>query len=177
MSISRITKQRLFQDEALFNSLLPYAKWDEDNKVFVHADASLWVVFELHPKWLTKTSDADAYQLCQSIQELVDSLDHTISVQFNWVTTFDVEDLLEKNLNTYPSSGPAGWMARRWVRMIKRNSNSAALHRRPRRHRLLVSFRYDPPWRAVGLMQEIQRSLRVLLSGKVGVSAQMRRAE
>lgn len=177
MSISRITKQRLFEDEALFNSLLPYAKWDEENKVFVHTDASLWMVFELHPKWLTKTSDSDAFQLCQSIQEVIDSLDHTTAVQFNWITTFDVEDLLDKNLKTYPTRGSAGWMARRWVRMLKRCANSDVLHRRPRRHRLLISFRYDPPWRAVGIMQEIQRSLKVLFSGKLGVSVDMRRAE
>jgi type IV secretory pathway VirB4 component len=177
MSISRITKQRLFEDEALFNSLLPYAKWDENNRVFVHADASLWMVFELHPKWLTRTSDSDAFQLCQSIQETIDALDHTTSVQFNWVTTFDVEDLLQKNLTEYPTSGPAGWMARRWVRMIKRSANADSLHRRPRRHRLLISFRYDPPWRAVGPLQELQRALKILFSGKVGVSVDMRRAE
>lgn len=177
MGISRITKQRLFQDEALFNTLLPFAKWDEETKVFVHSDASLWMVFELHPKWLTKTSDADAFQLCQNIQETIDSLDHTISVQFNWVTTFDVEELLQKNIDNYPSKGTAGWMARRWVRMLKRCANSDVLQRRPRKHRLMVSFRYDPPWRAVGLLQELQRSLKMLFSGKVGVSVDMRRAE
>ena len=177
MSISRITKQRLFQDEALFNSLLPYAKWDDEQKVFVHSDAARWMIFELHPKWLTRTSDSEAFQLCQSIQETIDSLDHTMSVQFNWITTFDVEELLDKNINGYPTRGPSGWMARRWVRMIKRCANSDSLHRRPRKHRLLISFRFDPAWRAVGILQEIQRSIKMLFSGKVGVSVEMRRAE
>jgi hypothetical protein len=177
MSINRITRQRLFQDEKLFNSLLPFAKYNEEHKLFVHTDASLWSIWELQPLWLTKTSDNDAFQICASIQEMLDSLDHTISVQFNWITTFDVDDLISDSLTKYPLSGPAGWMARRWLRGMKQASTSSSYHRRPRRLRLLVAFRYDPPWKAVGLAQQIKRSLEVLLSGNIGVTAAQRRTE
>jgi hypothetical protein len=87
MSINRITRERLFQDEKLFNSLLPYAKYDDDHKLFVHSDASLWSIWDLQPLWLTKTSDSEAFQICASIQEMLDALDHTISAQFVWITT------------------------------------------------------------------------------------------
>ena len=177
MSINRITRERLFQDEKLFNSLLPNAKYDDDHKLFVHSDASLWSIWDLQPLWLTKTSDSEAFQICASIQEMLDALDHTISAQFVWITTFDVDDLISDSLTKYPTSGPAGWMARRWLRGLKQTSQSASYHRRPRKLRLLVAFRYDPPWKATGLMQQISRSISILLSGKVGVTATQRRAE
>ncbi len=177
MGISRITKQRLYQDEELFNSLLPYARWDEEQRVFVHSDASIWVLVELQPQWLVKTSDSDAYQMCQQVQETLDALEHTVSAQFSWITTFDVEDLIKSNIEGYPLAGPAGWMARRWTRMLKRCSQADAIHRRPRRHRLVAAFRLDPGWRAIGLWQEIQRSIKLLFQGNIGVSTEMRRAE
>ena len=94
MSINRLTRQRLFQDEELFNKLLPFARYDNEHEIFVHTDASLWSIWELQPKWITKVSDADAFQLCARVQEMLDSMEHNISAQFCWITTFDVEDLL-----------------------------------------------------------------------------------
>ena len=105
MSISRLTRQRLYEDEALFNQLLPYVKWDAEHQVFVHADASIWSMWLLSPLLLTSTSDAYAFQTCAAVQELVDSLDQKIAVQFNWITTFDVEDILDKCVHDYPLNG------------------------------------------------------------------------
>lgn len=177
MSINRLTRQRLFSDERLFNKLLPFARYDEEFQLFVHTDASLWSFFELQPQWITRTSDADAFKLCESIQEMLDSLDDTFSVQFSWITTFDVDHLLRASLAQYPVSGPAGWMARRWVRSIRNSARSEVLGRRPRQLRLVVGFRYDPPWRGKGLLNYIRQSLAILISGKVGVTAVQRRAE
>lgn len=177
MSISRLTKERLYQDEQLFNELLPFAKYDEEYELFIHTDASLWSIWELQPQWITKVSDTEAFQLCAHVQELLDSMDHTVSVQFNWVTTFDVDDLLHDCINRYPTRGPAGWMARRWVRSLKKSATSEVVHRRPRRLRLLCAFRYDPPWKSGNAFQQMARAFQVLLSGKVGVTAAQRRAE
>ncbi len=176
-SISRITKKRLFEDEALFNSLLPYAKYDSEYQIFVHTDASLWTLFELSPVWLTKTSDSEAYQLSESLQEVLDSMDHSIAAQFSWVTTFDVEELIAKNLNGYPRTGTAGWMANRWARMIRKCAQADSIHRRPRKHRLVLALRYDPPWKAVGWIEELKRSLKLLLQGSMSVTKEMRRTE
>ena len=95
MSISRITKERLYQDEELFNSLLSYAKYDEENGLFVNADAALWSIWELQPKPLVVVSDAEAFQISESIQEMVDSFESNISVQLSWITTFDVDGVLK----------------------------------------------------------------------------------
>jgi len=177
MSINRLTRQRLFQDESIFNQLLPYAKYDDEHGLFVHSDASIWSVWELNPRWITTTSDTDAFQTCERIQEMIDSFDHKISVQFSWITTFDVENLLRDSINQYPSSGPAGWMAKRWVRSLRKSSNNDAFFGRPRKLRLLVSFRYDPPWRASTVAEKISRAIRLMLKGKVGVTAQERKSE
>lgn len=177
MSINRITRQRLFQDEKLFNALLPFAKYSEEHKLFLHADASLWSIWELQPLWLTKTSDNEAFQICAGIQEMLDSLESSISAQFTWITTFDVDEIISDSLTKYPLSGPAGWMARRWLRSLKQTSTSASYHRRPRKMRLLVAFRYDPPWKAVGFLQQLKSFFDQLVSGKVGVSAEQRRIE
>ncbi len=177
MSIDRITRERLFKDESLFNELLPYARYDEEQGLFVHSDASLWMIFELQPLLITSTSDNTAYQTCMGIQELLDSLDSSVSVQFNWIVTFDVEKLLAKSLKEYPVEGIGGWMARRWNQMIKRASNSANIYQRPRKMRLVAAFRYDPPWKKGNILQELKRAISVLINGKVGVSAEMRRAE
>ena len=177
MSINRITRERLYQDERLFNELLPFARYDEEHRLFIHTDASLWSVWELQPIWLTKTSDSDAFQLCASMQEMLDSLDHTISVQFNWITTFDVDEIIADSDRSYPVSGPAGWMARRWLRMLRNAARSDLYHRRPRKLRLLVAFRYDPPWRPKGLLHELKRAFSVLVAGKVSVTADQRRTE
>ncbi len=177
MGISRLERQRLLQDEQLFNSLLPYSKWDEEHQLFVHADASLWSMWELSPKWLCRVSDAQAFEITAGLQELMDSLDHSISAQWTWMTTFDVDDILRDSLNRYPVSGAAGWMARRWNRSIKNASTSTFIHRRPRRMRLLVAFRYDPPWRTVGALNQIKKAFRMLVMGEVGVSAEERRRE
>ena len=67
-SINRVTRERLYQDEQLFNNLLPYAKFDPEFDLFVHADASLWSIWELQPQIITKTSDSEAFQLTQNIQ-------------------------------------------------------------------------------------------------------------
>lgn len=177
MSINRITRERLFQDETVFNSLLPYAKYDEEFGMFVHSDASLWSMWELQPILITKTSDSEAFHLCQHIQEMLDSLDHTISAQFVWITTFDVDDLVKDSINRYPTRGPAGWMAKRWARSIRSTANSDVLQRRPRKLRLMVCFRYDPPWKATGALQQLKRTLQMLIAGKVGVTADQRRTE
>ena len=63
MSINRLTRNRLYQDEELFNKLLPFARYDEEMEMFVHSDASLWSIWELQPKWITKVSDVEAFQL------------------------------------------------------------------------------------------------------------------
>lgn len=177
MSITRLTRERLYQDETVFNQLLPFAKYDEEQSLFIHTDASLWSIWELSPQWITKVSDAEAFQMTQSIQEMVDSLDHDISLQLSWITTFDIDDLLRDCINRYPCRGPAGWMARRWVRSLKQAANSSNLHRRPRRLRLIASFRYDPPWRSGNAMQQFVRAMQSLLKGNIGVSAEQRRGE
>lgn len=165
MSITRLTRQRLYQDEALFNNLLPYAKWDGEHEIFVHADASLWSIFQLRPLVLTSASNSHAYQVVTDIQELFDSLDWRISVQFNWVTTFDVEDILDHCVHDYPTSGISGWMARRWVRMLRTSSRSARYARRSKKVRLFVCFRYDPPWKKRRILDKIQDTVRVLFNG------------
>jgi len=177
MSITRLTRERLYQDEHVFNKLLPFAKYDEEFEQFIHADASLWSLWELSPQWITKVSDVDAFQMCQSVQELLDSLDHVISVQISWITTFDVDDLLKDSINKYPCRGPGGWMARRWTRSLKQAAMSESLHRRPRRLRLIIAFRYDPPWKGGNALQQLVRTLKTLFSSAVGVSAAQRRGE
>lgn len=82
MSINRLQRQRLFQDEELFNKLLPFARYDQENAIFVHTDASLWSIWELQPKWITKVSDAEAFQLCERVQEMLDSMEHTFQLSF-----------------------------------------------------------------------------------------------
>ena len=165
MSISRITRERLYKDEALFNGLLPYAKWDQENQVFLHADASIWSMWELNPLLLTSISDQEAFYKCSVMQELVDSLDQRISVQFNWITTFDVNDTLNRCLYDYPLSGVSGWMARRWVRMIKSSSKSNHLGSRVKKLRLIVSFRYDPPWTADSFVEDLKRTFNAVFGG------------
>ena len=177
MSINRITRERLFQDEALFNKLLPFARYDEEQDLFVHSDASLWSIWELQPQWITKTSDSDAFQLCSSIQEMLDALEHSISAQFVWITTFDVEGVLKDCINKYPSNDVAGWMAKRWVRSLKRASQSQVFQRRPRKMRLIVAFRYDPPWSTRGILAQLKRSISILLKGQIAVSAAQRKTE
>jgi hypothetical protein len=163
-TLDRITRERLFKDADLFNSLLPFAKYDEEKELFIHTDASLWSLWELQPLWILKVNDQGAFKTCEQFQELCDSLDKTMSVQVSWITTFDVEELLAKCINGYPTSGPAGWMARRWVRSIKRSAASEHLARRSRKMRLVVAFRYDPPWRAQGFLQQLTRSLKLIFS-------------
>lgn len=177
MSINRITRERLFQDESVFNQLLPYAKYDEEHELFIHTDASLWSIWELQPQLITKVSDAEAFQLCAHIQELFDSLDHTVSAQVSWITTFDIDGLVHKSMNNYPLRGPAGWMARRWMRMLQRSARAEVVHRRPRSLRLVLAFRFDPPWRKGNIFQQIQRAFSVLVAGRVGVTVEQRRAE
>ncbi|MCB0353696.1 MAG: TraC family protein, partial [Bdellovibrionales bacterium] len=177
MSINRLTRERLYQDESTFNQLLPYAKYDPELGIFIHSDASLWCMYELMPRWITSTSDSEAFQLTASLQEMVDSLPHTLSVQFNWITTFDVEHLIRDSISKYPTNGVAGWMAKRWARMIKRAANNGSFHMRPRKLRLLVAFRYDPPWRATNAIEQLKRGLKVLLKGKVGLTAEERKKE
>jgi hypothetical protein len=176
MGINRLTRERLFQDETLFNQLLPFARWDETHELFVHSDASLWSIWELQPQIITKTSDAEAFQLCSHIQEMLDSMEPSVSVQFSWITTFEIEALLRSSLSGYPLDGPAGWMARRWLRNLRSSTNASVYQRRPRTMRLVVSFRYDPPWRVTNIFQQMQRSIQLLL-GRNRVSFDQRKAE
>lgn len=177
MSINRITRERLFQDETIFNQLLPYAKYDDEYQMFVHSDASFWSIWELKPQWITKVSDHEAFQLTEQMQEITDSLDHTISVQVNWITTFDVDDLIKETINQYPLSGAAGWMTKRWVRSIRNASQSDILQRRPRKLRLLISFRFDPAWKRPNFIQEILRSFSLLFTNSIGQGVSERRGE
>lgn len=164
-NLTRAKRQHLYQDETLFNNLLPYVKWDAENRLFVHSDASLWSMWYLKPVLLTSISDAAAFQTCASIQELVDSLDNRISVQFSWITSFDINDILDRCLFDYPLDGVAGWMSRRWVKMIKNSSRSQQYARRPKKLRLVVSFRYDPPWVERSMFDNFMDSFKMLLSG------------
>lgn len=177
MSINRLTRERLYKDERLFNDLLPFAKYDEEFQIFIHADASLWSVYELQPQWITRTSDAEAFQLCESIQEMLDSMESSLSAQFSWITTFDVDGLLRDCLNHYPAGGPAGWMARRWLRMLRHSARSDYLGRRPRRLRLVLAFRYDPSWTGKGFINHLLRTFKILFQGQIGVTAAQRRTE
>lgn len=177
MSINRLTRNRLFQDEELFNKLLPFAQYDEENELFIHTDASIWSIWELQPKWITKVSDSEAFQLTERVQEMLDSFEPNVSAQFCWVTTFDVEDLLRNCLYNYPLSGPAGWMTKRWVRSIRMAAQSKSLHRRPRRLRLFACFRFDPPWEGRGLAAQMARTFKMMMYGAVGLSADQRHAE
>lgn len=177
MSITRLTRERLYQDEHVFNNLLPFAKYDEEYEMFIHTDASLWSIWELQPLWITKVSDSEAFQMSQHVQELLDSLDHVISAQFSWITTFDVDDILRDSINRYPCRGPAGWMARRWTRSMKQASTSDNLHRRPRRLRLICSFRFDPPWRNGNILQQLKRTLSQMFSSSESVSIAQRKGE
>lgn len=177
MSINRLTKERLFKDERLFNELLPFAKYDAEQQLLIHSDASLWSIWELQPKWITKVADSEAFQTCEQIQEMLDSIDPEISLQFSWITTFDVETLLRDSLMSYPQNGSAGWMARRWVRSLLHSSTSDVLSRRPRKMRLIVAFRYDPPWKAQNIFQKFAHGFKILFSGKMGVSAEERKKE
>ncbi|MCB0320341.1 MAG: TraC family protein, partial [Bdellovibrionales bacterium] len=177
MSINRLTRERLYRDEAIFNKLLPYVKYDPEFQLFIHSDASLWSMWELSPQWMTSTSDQDAFLLSQQVQEMMDALPCEVSVQWNWITTFEVEHLLRRSVSEYPSGGIAGWMAKRWTRMLRREANNGNFHTRPRRLRLLVSFRNDPAWRTSNPLEKLSRTLRMLIFGKVGVSAQQRTKE
>lgn len=177
MSITRITKARLFDDEELFNKLLPFAKYDESTGLFLHADASLWSIWELTPLNIVSISDSRAFQDSQQFQEMVDSLDHSISVQMSWMTSFSVQDLLYRSLRSYPLTGPAGWMARRWIRMMFKRADRGGLSGRPRKMRLILAFRYDPPWRAKSLIEKFNRVVTLLVKGGLGASATERRKE
>lgn len=165
MSINRLTRQRLYEDEQLFNKLLPYAKWDEANGVFLNADASIWSIWELSPLLLTSISDAAAFQITHTVQELVDSLDHNICVQFSWITSFDIEDSLQRCLHEYPCEGVPGWMARRWVRMIRNASKATHFGNRVKRLRLIIAFRFDPPWSNFTALDKFKDMMRILVHG------------
>ena len=177
MSINRLTRDRLFKDEALFNSLLPYAKYDEDNDVFLHSDASIWAMFELQPLLILNVSDSGAFHVSEQMQDLFDSLEPSISAQVSWITTFDVDDLLHSCENGYPLTGPAGWMAKRWTRGLRSAAGAESLNRRPRKMRLVMAFRYDAPWRVQGALAKLKRSLSLLFSGQVVVTPDQRKNE
>lgn len=177
MSISRITKKRLYEDDELFNSLLPYAKYDENHQIFINTDASLWSIWELEPIWMVTVSDEEAFYVCNKLQEMVDSLEESISVQVSLITTFDVEEILKKSLKDYPVSGVAGWMARRWTRSMRNAARSDVMYRRPKRQRLIISFRYDPPWRAIGWKEQLKKTVDVMLKGRIGKTAAERHEE
>jgi hypothetical protein len=157
--------------------LLPFARFDPETGLFLHVDASLWAIYELQPLHLVSVGDAQAFRLTEQVQELFDSLDHSVSIQVSWINTFDVEDLLYRTLHTYPCTGASGWMARRWVRALRQAAKSDTLHRRPRRMRLVLSFRFDPPWRAKGVWEQAQRAFKLLLRGNVGLNVDVRRRE
>ena len=95
MSINRLTRKRLFQDEELFNKLLPFARYDDEHDIFIHTDASLWSIWELQPKWITKVSDMEAFQLTERIQEMHILLGHTLCLlieEFLGICAVDLPD-------------------------------------------------------------------------------------
>jgi hypothetical protein len=165
MSLTRHRRQVLYTDEKLFNSILPYVKWDEQSQLFVHSDASLWSIWRLSPISLTRVSEATAFQSCATIQELMDSIDHRISVQFNWITTFDIEEIIGRNLKDYPATGTGGWMAYRWAKMIRQAAKSNNYNRRIKKQRLFVGFRYDPPWVGASALDQLKESLSIFFKG------------
>jgi hypothetical protein len=165
--LNRTTRKRLFEDEELFNHLLPFARYDSEKGLFLHTDASIWAMYELEPKLLTSTSDTDAFETCSQLQEMLDSLDPDISIQCSWITTFDVDGVLKNSLYSYPTSGPAGWMAKRWIRMMHRASRSSSLGARPRKMKLIFAFRYDPPWKKGNFIQELKKTFQSLFKDPV----------
>lgn len=177
MSISRLQKERLFHDEELFNELLSYAEYDEDYKIFFHTDTSFWAIFRLQPLGITKVSDNDAFQTAEAIQELFDTFDTNIAVQVNWITSFEIESLLKENLNAYPLSGPAGWMARRWIRSIRNAANSSEFGLRPKKLDLLFCFRYDPKWKSRDMVGQIIEGFKSVFSFSNNMTADKRRQE
>jgi len=177
MSITRLTRERLYADEKTFNSLLPYVKWDPQKQVFVHSDASLWSIWEAEPLLLTSTSDTHAFQSCAALQELLDALDPRMSVQFNWITSFDVEDLLNRSLSDYPLNGAAGWMARRWLRMMRDSARTNKFGARVKKLKLLVCFRYDPEWKPESIFDQIKDSLGLVFKGVGGENSESNRTE
>lgn len=174
--ITKYQREHLFKDEELFSHLLPYAAYDEETSLFWHADASLWAIFELEPLWILSVSDQQAFQITSQFQEMLDSLEHDVAVQVNWITSFDVDDLLERNLKEYPTSGPAGWMAKRWIRGVKNTTKADVLQRRPRKLRLIISFRFTPPWTKKGLVEDLKRTA-ALLFGKANKKPEEKKAE
>lgn len=166
MILTRRTRKRLYQDEELFNALLPYVKWDEEKQLFVHSDASIWSIWELNPLVLTSISDAEAFQVCSALQEMVDSLEHRVSLQLSWVTAFDIEDSLKRSMTDYPLTGAAGWMARRWVKMFRNASRSGKRAVRPKRARLIIGFRFDPPWLNAEFIDRMKLAFRVMILGQ-----------
>ncbi|RIL05040.1 MAG: hypothetical protein DCC75_12050, partial [Proteobacteria bacterium] len=46
MSINRLTRERLFTDERLFNDLLPYAKYDDEYQIFLLTDDDLSAILQ-----------------------------------------------------------------------------------------------------------------------------------
>ncbi len=178
MGISRLTKERLFHDEELFNNLLSYAEYDREYGIFFHSDTSFWSIFRLQPLGITQVSDTDAFQTAEQIQELFDTFEPNMAVQVNWITSFEIESLLRENIAEYPMSGPAGWMARRWVRAIRNASNSSQFGLRPKKLDLLFCFRYDPSWRRRDFFGQIAEGIKAIFSfGSVTMTAERRRLE
>ncbi|HMO02714.1 MAG TPA: TraC family protein [Oligoflexia bacterium] len=177
MSIDRLTRERLYQDESLFNELLPFAKYDPEYQIFIHSDASLWAMFELQPLWIIKISDAEAFQVTEQMQELLDSLDETISCQLSWITTFDVQDIINRSQNSFPLRGPAGWMTRRWLKFMSKSAQGSTIAARPRKLRLVMAFRFQPKWKGISTFQQIVHSVKLLLGKSIGFTVEQRAAE
>ncbi len=56
-------------------------------------------------------------------------------------------------------------MARRWVRLIKNQSKSEQYERRCKKLRLVVGFRYDPPWKAKSGLDSLTDTFRIMAHG------------
>ncbi len=178
VSLSYIQKKRIYEHEESFSSLLPYASYDEKNGLFIHHDASLWSIFEFEPISIVNVSDSDALEFNKSFHGFLDSLPDDISVQISVITTFDVHNLIYKNLIQYPLNNTAGWISKKWAHMLLRTAEQGEYALRPRKMRYIIAFRYDPPWRVKGFfstfINNIKQSLKLFSSEKesLGIEAQ-----
>ncbi|MDW8191257.1 MAG: TraC family protein, partial [Pseudobdellovibrionaceae bacterium] len=163
ISLSYLQKKRIYEHEEGFSSLLPYATYDPATRLFINHDSSLWAIFEYEPQIIVNCSDNEAIELNKAMHGLIDSLWDDVALQFSVITTFDVENVIFKNLVQYPVENVAGWIARKWANMLYQSAKTGSYTARPKRLRYILSVRYDPPWRTrnffARILQQIKESI------------------
>lgn len=172
-TLTYIQKKRVFSDEECFNLLLGYATYDPQTKLFVNHDTSIWAMFEFEPRNIVNISDSDAIELNKSMQGIIDSLWDDVAMQISVITTFDVDETVFKNLTQYPLNNPAGWVAKKWARMILRAANNDRYVARPRKIRYLIGFRYDPPWKTRNFFKKLLSDFQRVFSSKQSDTGEM----